>query len=663
MRGAATAFSFALFALAAFAADGLFVRTSSDGLRTEIGTNAVAVRAHSIHFTLLQPDFDRWPAEAAITIKESSGPSTWNVVVQSRFAIKPHTLRAPAGTYDMTFSMPHHRAISRRVRLDTIDVNLGTLTLVRYPVLSGTIRDIQGSPLASAFVSDGGRHSAKSDPLGVFTLETDGDWPSQIEISYPGLTTKQIYVPKPKTSVKLPPITLSKGSRLEIEIEGLKDDAGVDLAQESGYQRVAVLKTSQVKKQQSRAVFEDIDQGEFVVLIRGASPLQRLATTVSVAEAETVTRKIRIEPINLTIEVRRGEKPVADAIVAVRSDANRWSSDVRTGADGTTRAEAWQRGEYVFVVRVTESSPPLLLFNHIDGKSEATVHLEVPDRAITGRVIDREDGTPVSKAAINMESKNDDDTGGRLTVSTDAEGKFVIDALRDGSHTLSVEADQYVRSEPVTVRIDQTSPRREVAFRVSHGVTRNVRVTTRGGLPIQRAFVIEMTGDEAIGTFRTDDAGRGTVHGPMGRPVVLYVIPEEGSFAIARLSSAASDKEESVVVPDGNAILELHANTSTGKPIPHLRFVMRFDGEIIPPDVAEVLEIQRGIAAVTGVDGVARLERLPQGFFELWPIRKRDEAINIIAGGGVAAPVQVALKEGLNLARITFALKNETGKN
>ena len=664
MRGAATAFSFGFLALAAFAGDGVFVRTSSDGLQTDIGTNAVAgARTCLIHFTLSQPNPERWPEQATITIKERAAPSKWNIALESRFATRPQTLRAPAGTYDMTFSMPHHRAIHRKVRLDTTDVNLGTLTLVRHPVLSGTILDIQGSPIASAFVSDGDRHAAKSDLLGAFTLETDGDWPSQLEISYPGLTTKQIYIPKTKTSMKLPPITLSRGGRIEIEIEGLRSDADVDLARENGYKRVTALKTVQVKKQEPRAVFEDIDQGEFIVLIRGASPLQRLATTVSLAEAESIKRKVKIEPINVTIEVRRGEKPVADAIVTVQSEGNRWSADVRTGADGMASAEAWQRGEYVFAVRATESSAPLLLMNQIDGKSEATVHLEVPDRAITGRVIDQEDGTPIAKAVITMESKNDDETAGVLKALTDPDGRFVIDALRDGSHTLSVEADQFVRCDPVTLRIDQTSPRRDVTLRVSHGVARNVRVTTRGGLPIQRAFVIERTGDEAIGTFRTDDAGRGTVHGPMGRPVVLYVIPEEGSFTVARLSSRVSETEELIVVRDGNATLELHANTSSGKPIPHLRFVMRFDGEIIPPDVAEVLEIQRGIAAVTGADGVARLERLPQGFFELWPIRKLEEAINIIAGGGVSAPVQVALKEGLNLARITFAPKSETGKN
>jgi hypothetical protein len=65
---------------------------------------------------------------------------------------------------------------------------------------------------------------------------------------------------------------------------------------------------------------------------------------------------------------------------------------------------------------------------------------------------------------------------------------LVIDGLRDGSHTQVVEAENYLRSEPMTVRIDQTSLRRDVNVRGSHGLSRNLRVTTRNGIPVPGAM-------------------------------------------------------------------------------------------------------------------------------------------------------------------------------
>jgi len=68
--------------------------------------------------------------------------------------------------------------------------------------------------------------------------------------------------------------------------------------------------------------------------------------------------------------------------------------------------------------------------------------------------------------------------------------------------------------------------------------------------------------------------------------------------------------------------------------------------------------MQRGLTPVTGKDGVAHLERPPQGYFQLWPVRTRQETEDVLAGaGGVSAPVQIALKEGLNVATLTFSKK------
>jgi hypothetical protein len=52
-----------------------------------------------------------------------------------------------------------------------------------------------------------------------------------------------------------------------------------------------------------------------------------------------------------------------------------------------------------------------------------------------------------------------------------------------------------------------------------------------------------MVGDATAGIFRTDEVGHATLHTPPARPVVVYVLPAEGSFAIARLGSRPGERE------------------------------------------------------------------------------------------------------------------------
>jgi hypothetical protein len=48
------------------------------------------------------------------------------------------------------------------------------------------------------------------------------------------------------------------------------------------------------------------------------------------------------------------------------------------------------------------------------------------------------------------------------------------------------------------------------------------------------------------------------------------------------------------------------------------------------------------------------MARLPVGYFKFWPVRTRQEVQDVIPAGGMLAPVQIALKEGLNVASLTF---------
>ncbi len=287
----------AVLAFSAFGDDRLFVRSSPDGTQTEIGLSAAPRTAtRSIRFTIKQSDVERWPEPVTITLKEKATSLVWNFSIPARAAVKPHTLRAPLGTYALLIVAAHHRPINRDVLLGDQDAHLGDLTLFRYPLLTGSIRASDGSPIAGALITDRTKHSVKSDLSGAFSMAIEDQWPSFLEVAYPGLATKQIAVPKTQISLSLLPVTLVKGSTLAVDIEGLDGDCSVDLARQDAYKHVRVLKTVHASRDSSRVVFEDLEKGEYIVVVRGDGPLQKFASSVSVGNEDSAVRKIRIEP-------------------------------------------------------------------------------------------------------------------------------------------------------------------------------------------------------------------------------------------------------------------------------------------------------------------------------------------------------------------------------
>jgi len=651
---AAVLFALTLSATIALA-DDPSIRTSSDGLTTELGS-AAAGATHKIAFTVVQSDVEHWPQPVTVTIK-ASGSTHWTVALGPRVATKPHVLRTAAGAYDITFEAPHYRPLTRSITVAKDDVDLGTLTMNKLPVLSGSVRASDGSPVVGAFVDDGNDHTGKTDATGLYSIEINDRWPSRLQVSYPGYATAEIPVPKVKATHTMPLITMSRGGRLEVTVTGSNDARAIDLEKATGFQHYELLRTATLSQGVNTVTFPDLVKAEYVLVVRAEGPLQKLSTVVNVGENEVTAKEIRIEPFTAHIEVRRGEKPVPGAFVHLSGNADSWSSDVRAGDDGNYTAEAWERGPYGFAVRVSEAAPPLLILDDIQGKTEATVHLSVPDRKISGQVTDAESGAAVPKATIFVRSQNDDDTGGSLKVVADDDGKFTIDSIRDGAHTIFVDTEGYIRSDPRTIRIDESVPQRVLDLKISKGLARPIRVVTRAGAPIAGALVIETVNQTVTGSLTTDQFGRTIVHSPERQSAVIYIVPQEGSFAIVRLPSSPAKDEQVITVSDGTAMLELHAMTTSGKPLPDLRFVMRFDGEMIPGEVAETLELQRGVSPVTDADGVAHIDKLPPGFMELWPIRDVGSEPKLIAAGGGSAPVQVSLKDGLNVAKITFAPK------
>jgi hypothetical protein len=156
----------------------------------------------------------------------------------------------------------------------------------------------------------------------------------------------------------------------------------------------------------------------------------------------------------------------------------------------------------------------------------------------------------------------------------------------------------------------------------------------------------------------TGDDGRATVPTPSNEPGVLYIVPREGSLVVHRLRAPVDDPSTSpvaITVPAATASLRVDALTTKGDPIDGLSFLMRINGETIPPLVAETMAKVQGVSFTTVRDGAARFDAVAPGVYELWPYNNEEEVGALLESMGLAAaPINVNVTTGENRAAVRF---------
>jgi hypothetical protein len=117
-----------------------------------------------------------------------------------------------------------------------------------------------------------------------------------------------------------------------------------------------------------------------------------------------------------------------------------------------------------------------------------------------------------------------------------------------------------------------------------------------------------------------------------------------------------------IYLPRSMSSLRIHAQTTTGETMPPFSLLMRYDGELVPPEVAEALSAVQGLQFMTGPESEANLQNIPSGSYEFWPYRTEDEAQSIAASAdALLAPIQVNVRLGENKIVVKFAGKPGAG--
>jgi hypothetical protein len=89
--------------------------------------------------------------------------------------------------------------------------------------------------------------------------------------------------------------------------------------------------------------------------------------------------------------------------------------------------------------------------------------------------------------------------------------------------------------------------------------------------------------------------------------------------------------------------------------MPPFSLLLRFNGELMPVEVADLLEAVQGLQLGTSAGSDVVLQRIPSGDYELWPYRTEQELDDLLAAGaGYAAPIRVTVRRGENKIAVKF---------
>lgn len=326
----------------------------------------------------------------------------------------------------------------------------------------------------------------------------------------------------------------------------------------------------------------------------------------------------------------------AGAIAAMFGGSGRSkNAAAESGADGTWSADGLPEGPY----EVTAKAEGFLDAEAKDIEPARTdVALALRAAAtIRGRVLDASDGLPIPGASVQRKAKDASKArGGRnnpfaammgsrgASVTTDAEGAFEIKSIEPGGYDLTASLRGYADSAAVTVNCAAGETTDGIEILLPAGVDVAGRVIEKAtGAGVPGAVVWSVRADAGLGGFTATDFTGGTPQAPAS--AISATSDADGRFVLEGLSPGKITLE--VRVAD-------HAPaTAPGVTAPSTDVVVSVTGggfvagRVTGADGASVggatVMMMRGMMgqgarqAKTDADGEYRFERLPAGAYQI----------------------------------------------
>jgi hypothetical protein len=355
--------------------------------------------------------------------------------------------------------------------------------------------------------------------------------------------------------------------------------------------------------------------------------------------------------------VTLGGTPIGEGSLVLRHSEFEWRAGIPLAADGSYRARMWQRGEYTYSVKAAPLTTGYSDIVEFVGKSPMRNSFDLPDGRIAGIVRDAKSGAPVQQAAILLKTS----FGSReksVQTKTDAEGRFDFTGMRDARHTVRVVSFGHLEAAPITFELDDEQRLKELDVGLDPGRSIPIAVMDASGAPVRKTMVFAVSDAKLRSRAMTDDEGRTSVAVPADEAATLFVVPSSGAFGVQRVAREHDGGRLKIYLPSPASSLRIKARTTTGEAMAPFSLLMRFNGEIVPPEVGEELATRRGLQLMTSETSEALLQNIPSGSYEFWPYRTDEEAASILAAASMsAAPIQVHVRSGENKVTVKFAKK------
>ena len=402
--------------------------------------------------------------------------------------------------------------------------------------------------------------------------------------------------------------------------------------------------------------FEKLDAAVYVLGVHGAEPTQKLTQKVVVGETDERRVSIALPARTLSGQFTHGGKPLAGVTVILEHEQWHWTASLVTGADGALFASLWDEGAFRIDLRGGTLTAPVKMRTALTGSPVARIAVDLPTRRISGTVVD-DKGAPLANARVVLRSTRAGMTA-PIAVATDAKGRFAYPAVEPGKQTLRVTADGYLASAKTIINVaaaDEVIERRIV---LESGRPRALELVDAAGAKVARATVLTVAEGQLLALTASDANGRARIATPSGAASVVWILPPDGSLAAIRFDAGDVSTARRVVVPEASASLNVDTLLTDGTPLPNVSLLMRYNGELVPPEVARLLR-NGGNSLATNENGRAELARIPSGQYEFWPYMTDDEAEALMASATEGrAPVNVSVAEGPHRATVRFDKRN-----
>ena len=437
-----------------------------------------------------------------------------------------------------------------------------------------------------------------------------------------------------------------RGTKQPLEVQLLLRDAG------DNWKAVAQKSLSA----QTRHVrFDGLEAGVYQILVRGPQATEQFSTKIGVGRTDARRTTITIEPFVLSGRVTIGGTELGAGGLLLKHREFHSRLQILLGPDGTFRVPLWQRGTFSYNVRGPALPTDYSFVTELEGPSPGPLDIDIPDGRISGILRDAKNGKPVDGATVTLQT-NIDDREEHARLTTDPEGRFDFVGIKHGRQIVRIYAPQHLEPEPIAFELTDAAPLRELDLRLDPGRSVPIVVIDKEHDPVAHAKVFVVADSKLRARGTTDEDGRASVPVPAGEAATLFVVPEEGPFAMMRVPRDDEKRRLQVYVPSSTSSLLIRAQTTDGKTMPPFSLLMRYNGELVPTEVAEELAEVQGLRLATGAESEAHLRNIPSGSYEFWPYRSEAEAESIVAAGStLLAPIQVNVRMGENKIAVKFA--------